>query len=380
MKSQILTTNFQKALSVVERLAKKNLSLPILDNVLIETEKNFLKLTTTNLEASIVWRILAKIEKEGKGAFPATFLSNLVRLITTQTINLSINNKNLILSTEDQEFQIQGVDPEEFPIVPKIKKKEQIQLYGQDLSQGLAQVIEIPTLSQVRPEISGIYFLIQGKQLKIVATDSFRLAEKTINLPQRPPKEGSFILPQGTTRELLNILSLIDSQVNLFFDPDQVLFEWSREEQGFIEVSLFSRQITGQYPNYKEIIPKETKIEIVLERQPFLNQLKKAGLFSGQTAEVKLSIVLKEKKLRVFSQALNIGKSEGLVKAKDIRGEEKVLSSFEVSFNHKYLEDGLKNSQASEVVLSFIDAEHPCLIRGVGDESYLYILMPIKAH
>lgn len=378
MEAKILTTNLQKALGAVERLAKKNLSLPVLSNVLIEADKSFLKLTSTNLETSMVWWVLAKIAKKGRGAFPAGFLSNLVRLVTTKTINLSIMNKNLTLTANDQEFQIQGVYPDDFPIVPKINKKDKIQIKRQQMAQALSQVVDIPAMSQVRPEISGIYFQIKDKQLKIAATDSFRLAEKTISLADKPAKQGSFILPQNSARELLNVLSLIEVPMELFFDPDQVLFEWQREDAGHAYAEIFSRQVTGQYPNYKEIIPKEAKIEVVLKRKQFLNQIKKAGLFSGQVAEVKLSLVPEENKLKMFSQTAEIGKSQGLIKTESIKGGSEAITALETSFNYKYLEDGLKNIQASEVALQFVDSDHPCLLRGVGDKTYFYILMPIK--
>jgi len=196
MELEILTQNIKEGINNIERLTKKSLTLQVLDNALLETDKNLLKMTSTNLEASMVGWVLAKVNQEGKVAVPASFLSNLINFIKEEKIKLRSENKNLILETENQKTQIQGIDPEEFPIIPKIGEKEPIEVEGGVLNQGLEQVVDVPSPSQIRPEISGIYFSFKKDKIKIVGTDSFRLAEKTISLEQKLKKEGEFILPQ----------------------------------------------------------------------------------------------------------------------------------------------------------------------------------------
>jgi DNA polymerase-3 subunit beta len=223
MKIEILKNNLKNGLEVVEKIAKKNLTLPALSNVLLSCEGNFLRLDTTNLETSISWWVLAKIEKQGKIAIPATFFSSLVNLLKEEKIQLRSQDKNLILETKNQTTQIQGIDPEEFPIIPKIEKEEIVKISNQKLLEALDQIIEIPSISQIRPEISGIYFSFKKDLLKVVGTDSFRLAEKTITLKEEIKKEISFILPQDAVRELINILSQKDGYTIIYFSPNQFL-------------------------------------------------------------------------------------------------------------------------------------------------------------
>ena len=373
MKLEILKQNLKEAINSCERITRKSTSLPILQNVLLEAKGNFLELTTTNLENTIKWWILAKIEKEGKALVPATFLANLVNLITSKKIDIKEEQKNLILVTENQKVRIQGQDIEEFPIIPKIEKENPYQVSSLKLSQGLSQVVDIPSSSQIRPEISGIYFSFKKNKLKIVGTDSFRLGEKTIELAEETKKDGSFILPQEAGRELIDILSRREGKFYGYLNPNQVLFEFLTEGTSQPQVNLLSRIIEGEYPNYQEIIPKKYTTKIQLDKEAFQNQIKEAGLFSGKILEVKLQPLPKERKIKILSQSPETGRNESFLTCK-IEGEE-----LEVAFNYRFLLDGLNNIKSSEVIFELSGEEGPGVLRPVGDQSYLYILMPIKA-
>jgi len=375
MELEIFKDKLNQSLTVIEHLTRKNASLPILNNVLIETEKNFLKLSATNLETSIIWWILSKIKGHGKLAVPAVFLKSVIGFIKEDKIKLSSEGKNLILKTKNQTTQIQGVNLEDFPIIPKVVTEDSIEIDGQKFNQGIEQVINIPSVSQIRPEISGVYFNFQKTQIKIVGTDSFRLAEKTINLPEKIKKEFSFILPQFAARELLNILSLRLNNLKIYYTPNQVLFEWRGQEIDYPEIHFSSRLIEGNYPNYQEIIPKKYTVELVLNKDSFETQIKKAGLFSGKISEVKLIVLGQENKLKIFSESAETGKNEAYLPIK-IKG--KISEEIEVSFNYKFLIDGLNNIKSSEVNFSLSENEGPAVISPVGDDSYIYILMPIK--
>jgi len=372
MKIEILKINLKKALDVIEKITRKNLTLPALSNVLLSIEGNFLRLDATNLEISASWWILAKVEKEGKVAIPATFFSNLVNLLKDEKIKLETQNQNLFLKTENQTTQIHGIDPEEFPIIPKIEKEEIITMSNKKLLESLKQIIEIPSVSQIRPEISGIYFSFKKNLLKIVGTDSFRLAEKSISLKTKSKKDISFIVPQDAVRELMNILEQEDQRTIIYYSQNQILFESEKKEVSHPHVQILSRLIEGEYPNYQEIIPKKYKTEIVVKRDEFENQLKQAGLFSGKISEVKLTIDTKKKKVKIYSESPEIGKNESYISAK-IKGED-----MDVSFNYKFLISGLQNIKSSEVVFELNGDDGPGVLRPVGDENYIYVSMPIK--
>jgi len=371
MKVEILKENFKNGLGIVEKIVGKNLSLPILDNVLISTEDSFLNLSSTDLETAIRLWILTKIIKKGKVVVPAKFLSSFISLLPNEKITLEEKKQGLYVECKSFKNQVQGFNPEEFPLIPEFKDMEFLEVNNRKLCQGLSQIVDVASPSQSRPEISGIYFIFSKNIIKIVATDSFRLAEKTITLESPVKRDVTFILPQKPAKEIINILSEKDGKVKIFFSPNQTMFEFPMKEADHPQVQIVSRLIEGEYPNYEEIIPKKFKTHIVVKRDEFLNQVKAASLFSGKINEVK--IIVNEKEVQVFAQNPDIGESQSSISAK-IEGE-----PIEVSFNHKFLIDGLLNIKSSEVIFDMSKEEGPCVLKPVGDTSYIYVVMPIKA-
>ncbi len=373
MKFITLQENLKEGLSNVERIIGKNLTLPILNNVLLETEKNFLKLSATDLEIGINYWILTKIEQEGGITIPAKFLSNFINSLPNEKINFQ--KKDLLLDIECKNYKatIKGFQKEDFPIIPKIESEDQIEIDGKSFFDSLSQIISIPVLSQARPEISGVYLFFGKNSIKLVATDSFRLAEKTLNLENPLGKEYSLIIPQKTGYELLQILSNKKEKLKILFGSDQIMFEISMPEAKHPRVQLISRLIEGEYPNYQEIIPQKYETQIVLNREEFLNQIKVASLFSGKINEVKIKADPKAEILEIFSQNPELGENKSSISGK-IKGEKQ-----EISFNYRFLIDGLINIKSSEIIFELNGEDGAGVLRPVGDISYLYIVMPIRA-
>ncbi len=372
MKFESIKENLKKAVSICERITRKTLSLPILQNVLLKTNGNFLEITTTNLELSITWKILAKVSKQGSLLLPATFLSNILSLTSSEKIEAQEENKNLILISQNQETQIQGYDPEEFPIIPKMEKEFIWQMNSVKLSDGLSQVVDQAAFSSIRPEISGVLFSFQKNKLKIVATDSFRLSEKTVFLEKPGEKDISFICPQQTCRELIAVLSQERGIVEISANVNQVCFEIMGPSPDQIKCFIQSRLVDGEYPKYEDIIPKQYLAKAQINKDEFISQIKRAGLFSGKVFDVKLSTFSREGKIKLFSQSADIGKNESYLPCK-IEGVEQ-----DSVFNYKFLLDGLNNLKSSEVSFELNGFDGPACLKPIGDDSYFYILMPIK--
>lgn len=372
MKLLILQEKLKEGLNIIERISTKSLTLPILNNTLLKTQKNFLNLSATDLEIGINWWALAKIEKEGEIVLPIRILSNFFNLFPNNQISLEKKDQYLIIECENFKTQIKGFSSEDFPIIPQVSKENFIELEINPLCQSLKQVVDIPILSQARPEISGIYFSFQKNIAKITATDSFRLSEKTFSFENNLEKEVSFILPQKTVREIINIFGEREGKLKIYFSPNQVLFENQILETPHPHIQLISKLIEGEYPSYQEIIPKKYQVQIILNRQEFLNQIKLASLFSGKINEVKFIIFPKKSKIEILSQNPELGEHHSILKGK-INGE-----PLEISFNYKFLLDGLLNIKTSEVSFELSKEEGPAVLKPVGDPSYLYVVMPIK--
>jgi len=372
MKLTILQENLKKGLEVVERISGKSLTLPILNNALISAEKNFLNLASTDLEIGINWWSLAKIEKQGKITIPIRIFSSFINLLPNKKINIELKNNNLYLKCENYNTQIKGISAEEFPIIPKISSEESVIVNTNSFCQGIKQVVDIPVPSTTKPEISGIYFSFQKKLITIASTDSFRLGEKKIFTENNIKENYSFILPQKTAKELINIFGEKNKELKIYFSPNQIMFESFLEETKHPEIQIVSRLIEGEYPNYQEIIPTKYNTEIILKKDEFLNQIKSASLFSGKINEVKIKADPKEKEIKIFSQNPEIGQYQSSIKAQ-IKGEQT-----EVSFNYRFLLDGVLNIKSSEINFGLNGDSGPGILKPIGDESFLYVVMPIK--
>jgi DNA polymerase-3 subunit beta len=374
MKLTLLKENLKEGLTAVGRVSQKNLSLPILNSVLLETEKNFLCLKATDLEIGIKWWLLAKVEKEGKTVCPLRFLQGFVESLPADRLTLRASEKKLWLEAEKTQAQINGQEAEEFPIIPEPETKGFFSVDSSAFVENLSRVVDFCAASMVKPEIAGVYFFSSGNVLKMVSTDSFRLAEKTVLLKENPSQDFSFILPQRSCRELLNIFGGKEgvSLLKVFFSNNQFLLESPLAETPHPQMRFFSRIIEGEYPNYQEIIPKEFRFKAVLSKNEFLQNLKTISLFSNKINEVRLKIDPSEKKIEFFGQNPEIGQSSSQMSA-DIEGEPS-----EVSFNWRFLADGLSQLKEKDIIFSLGKDEGPALLKPVQSQGYLYLLMPLR--
>ena len=372
MKLIILQEKLKEGLKNVERVSQKSLTLPILQNTLLKAIPNFLCLETTNLEIGVKNWVLAKTEKEGGIAIPTRLLSNLVAALPNKPVQMETKGLVLSLQCGDCLTEIKGFDPAEFPIIPQPKEGEKVEVKSSVFCQALARVVDIPSPSIARPEVSGVYFSFQKELIKMVATDSFRLGEKKLFLPSALSQEYSLILPQPTAKELINIFGEKEADLQIYFSPNQILFETVMPETSHPQIQLVSRLIEGEYPNYQEIIPKKFETQVVCSRNEFISQIKTASIFSGKINEVKLKIDPKENQILVSSQNPDLGEYKGSLAGK-IKGKE-----MEISFNHRFLGDGLLGIKTPEVIFELINEESPAVLKPVGQEDYLYVAMPIK--
>jgi len=375
MKLLIPQEKLKQGLNIVERVSSKSLTLPILNNILITTEKNFLNLAATDLEIGISLWILSKIEKEGKVTIPSHLLSSYVGLLPNKNINLETRKNDLLISCGKHNTEIKGLSAEEYPIIPKITDGESISVNSSSFCQNLNQVADIPIPSTTRPEISGVYFLFQKNIITIAATDSFRLGEKKIFSKGKFSlnKEYALILPQKTVKEIVNIFSEKKGDIKIYFSSNQIMFESLMEETPHPQIQAISRLIEGEYPNYAEIIPKKYTTKIVLDRSEFLNQVKTASLFSGKINEVKIKVSPKSNEVEVSSQSAEIGNYKSSISGK-IEGE-----PMEISFNHRFLLDGLLSIKSSDIIFELNGDSGPGVLKPINDDTYLYVVMPIKA-
>ncbi len=368
MKLIIIKSHIKDALSAVERAGGEGLNLPILKNFLLETSAGKVRFAATNLEVAVSITVPAKIIQEGSLTVPMGVFSSLINNLQTERLNLEKKGNSLRVTTENYEATIQGLPASEFPLIPKIEDgKNYIEIKGELFKEAMGQALAAAQFSELRQELNNILLNFSLETLKFVATDSFRLAEKTIRgseFSNHGMEEFRLLMPLKTAHELVRVLKSEDT-VKISRDAHQILFQTAHLE-------FISRLAEGTFPEYGEVLPKKFGTEAVVGREEFIDALKLAGTFGSKSGEVRLRVSEGKKAIEVFSADQALGENTYLMPA-EIHG-----AAAEAGFNWRYLVDGLKALRGSEAHIGFNKEENkPTLLKAKGDESYFYIVMPL---
>jgi len=356
--------NLSTGLQVVSHIASKNISLPILSNVLLKSEGGILKLLTTNLEIGVVCRVRGKVEKEGSFTVQAKTLTDYISLLPKENIIIEVVDQNLKIQGRDSKTLMRGIEASEFPIIPTVEPVNTCQISAQELKKALASVSFAVSQDETRPEINGVFFSIKGEALILVATDSYRLVEKKLKLAKNSG-EYNMIIPIRTIQELLRIITDQET-ITIGSNENQILFSLD-------EIQLTSRLIEGHYPEYEHLIPQEHKTSAIMETQDFTNTIKRASLFckSGSN-DIVLKFFSANREIVVSATNAQVGESEAKQSA-EIKGEDN-----NIVFNYRYLLGGLQNIGDDDCCLEMSDNTKPGLLKPKNKQDYIYIIMPIK--
>lgn len=368
MKFSSTQENLNTGLNIVGRFSSRTGTLPILNNVLIHCQAEGAYLSATNLEMGVKCLVRGKTEEEGDFTIPSRLFSECVGLLSDK-VEIELKEQSLEIISGSTSTKIKGVPASEFPLFPKIENGEKYICQKNALVQAINQVVFSVAENETRPELSGVFFKTnENKQLILAATDSYRLSESRLSAEWTSEKNLSIIVPARALQELSRILSLAKdegTQVTIEIGANQICFSYDN-------IEILSRLIDGAYPDYEQIIPKEFKTKATFKRDALAKTIKAASLFSRSG---------------IYDVTVRARPGEGLeiVSANSQLGEYKTLVESEVSgedcavvFNYRYILDGLQALEGSDIVLQTVDSNNPCLFTSSGNQSYLYIVMPIR--
>ena len=362
MKLELIKDRLKDVVMMAERVTGKNLSLPILSSILLEAKDNTLVVKATNLDVGLEIIIPAKVTENGSVAVTASILSSFLgNLNREDRVKIELLKENIHLSTGRSSTLIKSFSAEDFPVIPKVDGGETFQFNGKDIVSGLRSVIYASSLSDIKPEIASVYIYQDGKDIVFVATDSFRLAEKRIGLKEKNKDFQPVIIPYKNVAEIIKVFD-INEEVEIKGDKNQISFFTDN-------INLTSRVIDGNFPDYRQIMPKKFKTEVTIAREELLNALKLSNIFSDKFNQVNLKILPKDKIFEINSQNQDVGQNSISLEA-TLEGED-----IEMSFNAKYILDSFQSINSDTIALKF---DRPLLVEGVGDRTFQYIVMPVN--
>jgi DNA polymerase-3 subunit beta len=352
-----------KALELVGKVSVKNVTLPILQCVRIEAKDNTIIIQATNLEISITIPIKGTVIEEGVVAVPSSTLLQSIQFISQKEITLRAEDQVLQLETTTSNTSIKIFPPDEFPNLHKISG-EGLLLNTSTFAYGIKSVAFAASVTSIKPELGSV-FLQQKREhsLTFVATDSFRLMEKTV--PQKGLiLEQSFMIPYKNALEVARVCELVDEEGRLLVTENQCAITFP----GGVYIS--SRLITGSFPDYEQIIPKEYITHTTVLKEELLKSFKKTNIFLNKFRQVSLTVTAEN--LTVASNNNEIGHTTDTIKA-EVEGDELTLN-----FNQQYVMDPLQYIQDDSLKLSFAGIGRAVIMQGVSDKSLRYLVMPMN--
>ncbi|MDR2673497.1 MAG: DNA polymerase III subunit beta [Opitutaceae bacterium] len=372
MKFKINRDHFSNGLAQVLNVVGSKATMPILSNVLIEADKDSIALTTTNLDLGIRCKVKAEVKEPGAVTLPVKRLATIVRELPSADVTFDASPTHQIkLASGGSTFRIMGISREEFPPLPEFAEEKSFTLEQAELVAMLKSVAYAQSTDETRFILNGVYFNFHDGKLSLVATDGRRLAlmSKAMDVP--PENAGNIILPAKTVGELLRMLDK-GEKLKIAFNDRRAAFQLNVDKDGaglVDNVYLYSKVVEGNYPNYNQVIPKETHQRIKLERELFSQCVHRAALVCSEKSN-SVKIKLTGNLLEITAQSPDFGEAHESM-AIAYNGPE-----LQVGFNPQFLLDPLRALTKDEIFFELKDEVSPGVFKTL--ESFICVVMPVR--
>jgi DNA polymerase-3 subunit beta len=374
MKVSCLQENLAKGLSIVSRaVASRSTTLPVLSNVMLSTDNGRLKLSATNLEIGINTWIGAKVEEDGAVTVPARTFADLVNTLPPERIDMeiSVRTQTLHLRCGRSEANIKGIDAQEFPLIPTPEGAGQIVIEPETMEKMIRQVAFAAATDESRPMLTGVLTKFDQDQFTMAAADGFRLSVRSAIINTRVAEPVQILIPSKALTELARISGDQEDPIEVTISPtrNQILFHLTNTD-------LVAQLIDLQFPDYDQIIPKRHSTRTVVDTDALLKAGRAANIFARESANTaRIHIVpggdLTPGHISVAARSDETGDNVGEIDA-TVEGEE-----VEIAFNVRYLLDVLSVADASQVALETTTPSSPGVIRLIGDDDFIHVIMPM---
>ncbi|MCM3603102.1 DNA polymerase III subunit beta [Robertmurraya korlensis] len=353
-------------------------TIPILTGIKMVVTEDGVTLTGSDSDISIESFIpkeeagdeLVEIKQTGSIVLQAKFFSEIVKKLPTDTVEIDVQNHfQTVIRSGKSEFNLNGLDAEEYPHLPQIEEQNAFKIRTDLLKVLIRQTVFAVSTSETRPVLTGVNWKVENGELICIATDSHRLALRKAKVDIENDVNYNVVIPGKSLNELSKILDDTNDLVDIVITENQVLFKAKH-------LLFFSRLLEGNYPDTTRLIPSESKTEITVNTKEFLQSIDRASLLAreGRNNVVKFSTI-EEKVIEVSSNTPEIGKVVEELQAQAITGEE-----LKISFSAKYVMDALKALEGQEIKISFTGAMRPFIIQPLNDDSILQLILPVRTY
>ena len=362
MKFIINQRDISKHINIAQRGISSRTTLQILDGILIETMKDKIKLTATDLEISIETFVNCEIIEEGSIVVNSRIFGDIIKKLPDANINIEIINNNINIKCENSEFNIIGNPGDDYPDLPIVIEQDSFILPKDLFKNAIKQTVFATTQDETRPSLTGVLLEIKDNMISFVSLDGYRLALRKI--PTNSNINLKIIIPGRSLNELNKILEDREEDITISAAPGQVIFNIG-------DTIVYSRLLEGQFFNYKDIMRKDHKTKVLVNKKDFQHALERASLLAKEEKAnlIRLNVIDNNIIIRSNSEIGDV--YEKLISTQD--GE-----NLNIAFNSRYILEGIKIIDAEELELNFMGSLNPCIINAVDDESYTYLVLPVR--
>lgn len=351
--------------NAVQRAVSYKNPLPVLQGISIQAENQSLQFAATDLEMGIRCDVPAQIVEEGTIVVPARLFAEVVRKLPDTTISLEERGRSIKISYYQSELVLNGFDPEEFPLLPDLIEPLSFSLPTLIFKNMIRQTIFSCATEESRPVFNGILLQIENSTIRLVATDTHRLAYMISEVTNAEEIHFSGIVPSKTLAEIYRLLKDEDEVVNISYSNNQVVFQ-------FGSIYLVSRLIEGQFPNYKQVIPQTCETKVHLSVKEFLDAVERASLLSRDKTGANII------RINVEGNELRIDQTSELGKISEQIGIEREGKDVRIAFNAKFLIDALKVIDGEQVLFELSGPFNPGVMRPLDNPNYIYLVLPVR--
>lgn len=352
-------------------------TLPILTGIKIDAKEEGIILTGSDSEISIEISIPKEVDGEeivtiaetGSVVLPGRFFVDIIKKLPGKDVKLSTNEQfQTLITSGHSEFNLSGLDPDQYPLLPQISQDDAIQLPIKVLKNVIAQTNFAVSTSETRPVLTGVNWLIQDNELICTATDSHRLAVRKLKLEDEDIDNKNVIIPGKALAELNKIVTDSEDDINIFFASNQVLFKVGN-------INFISRLLEGHYPDTSRLFPENYETKIEMSNSDFYHAIDRASLLAREGGNNVIKLSTGNQEVELSSTSPEIGTVKEDVDANSVEG-----SSLKISFNSKYMMDALKAIDNDEVEVEFFGTMKPFTLKPKDDDSVVQLILPIRTY
>lgn len=364
MKLNINQSELNNALTVVAKGSSSRSTLAILAGVYLKAEDSRLILQTTNLELSIKVEVAALVEEPGETVVPAKLIQDIVKNLPDMAIRIEAGETDISILCDSTSYSLRTLDPFDFPGFPNIGPTQEAHFPFKTFSSMVKQTAKVVSHDETHSILRGVLVTQENTTLKMVATDSYRLAVAEAEL--QSPTEGGFeAVIAGSFLQMIASLTPSDEYISLGINENQIVITYNN-------TTFINRRLEGMFPNYKQLIDNEYTTKVVLPTQHVIDAVRRVSLLSSKVSPIQLFVDTDSNTVTFASHSQDVGNAQETLSG-PIEGE-----SVEIAFNYNFVLDGLNSITSDTVEIDFFGTMKPGILRSTNEESFLYLIMPVR--